>query len=73
MKKVYQVGAHAPVRTYKEALRQHAKHRVSARIKIWKQPIGCSIKYGVNDWVFKPLIKHGKRLGWGALRGRSNF
>ena len=73
MKKVYQVGAHAPVRTYKEALRQHAKLRVGSYIKIWRQPIGCSIKYGVDDWGFKPLIKHGKRLGWGALRGRSNF
>ena len=73
MKKVYQVGAHASVRTYKEALRQHAKHRVGAAIKIWKQPIGCSVKYGVDDWTFKPLIKHGTRIRWDALRGRSNF
>ena len=73
MKKVYQVGGHVPVRTYKEALRQHAKLKVSTTIKIWKQPIGCSGKYGVDDWTFIPLIKHGKRIRWDALRGRSNF
>ena len=40
MKKVYQVGAHAPVRTYKEALRQHAKLRVVH-----------TLKYGSNQLV----------------------
>ena len=73
MKKVYQVGANAPVKTYKEALRQHAKLRGGSYLKIWKQPIGCITKYDVNYWRFKPLIKHGKQLRWDALRGRSNF
>ena len=73
MKKVYQVGVHAPVRTYKEALRQHAKHRVDAAIKIWKQPIGCSVKRGVNKWGFKQLIKHGKWIGWKGMKGLRDF
>ena len=68
MKKVYQVGHCAPVSTYKAALRQHAKFKMSRYIPVWKQPIGCNVKYGVNQWVFKPLTKHGKLMGWSGLR-----
>ena len=73
MKKVYQVGAHAPVRTYKEALRQHAKFGVGTYIKIWRQPIGCSVKYGVNDWGYKQLIKNGKWLPWKGMKELGDF
>lgn len=69
MKKVYQVGTAAPVRTYKEALRLHAKLRLSRYIHIWYQPEGCCIKYS-NHWGFKPLQRNG---AWDGLRVRSNF
>ena len=73
MKKVYQVNTHAPVRTYKEALRQHAKLRVGTDIKIWKQPIGYNIKYGVNHWGFQHLFKHGKWLPWKGMKELGDF
>ena len=73
MKKIYQVGAHAPVRTYKEALRQHAKFTDIKIWTIWKQPIGCVVKYGVDDWRFKYLIKHGKWIGWKGMKELGDF
>ena len=68
MKKVYQAGNCAPVRTYKAALRQHAKFKMAWYDSVWRQPIGCSHKYGVNKWGLKQLIKHGKLIGWSGLR-----
>ena len=68
MKKVYQVGHRAPVSTYKAALRQHAKFKMAWYDQVWRQPIGCSHKYGVNKWGFKQLIKHDKWIGWGGLK-----
>ena len=68
MKKVYQAGHCAPVSTYKAALRQHAKFKMAWYDPVFKQPIGSSVKYGVNRWGFKPLIKHGKWIWWSRLR-----
>ena len=73
MKKVYQVGECTPVSTYKAALRQHAKFKMAWYDAVWRQPIGCSAKYGVNHWRFKPLYKHGKWLPWEGIKGRHNF
>ena len=50
MKKVYQAGHCAPVSTYKAALRQHAKFKMAWYDPVFKQPIGCSVKYRVNRW-----------------------
>ena len=73
MKKVYQAGNCVPVRTYKAALRQHAKFRMAWYAHVCRQPIGCSVKCGVNQWGFKHLIKHGKRLDWSGLKAVQNF
>ena len=73
MKKVYKVGHYAPVSTYKAALRQHAKFKMPRYSTVFKHPIGCSVKYGVNEWGFKPLIKHGKLICWSGLKYRPNF
>ena len=73
MKKVYQAGHRVPVSTYKEALRQHAKFKMAWYDLVWRQPIGCSPKYGVNKWGFKQLIKHGKWIGWGGLKELGDF
>ena len=73
MKKVYQVGAAVPVRTYKEALRQHAKLKLSRYMPVWYQPEGCSIKHSVEHWGFKPLTKHGKLMYWSGLKCSSKF
>ena len=73
MKKVYQVGNCAPVRTYKAALRQHAKLKMAWYDSVWRQPIGCSTKYGVNQWEFKPLTKPGKWIGWAGVKAVRNF
>ena len=73
MKKVYQAGNCAPVSTYKAALRQHAKFKMSRHVSVFKQPIGCSPKYGVNKWGFKQLIKHGKWIGWKGIKGLGDF
>ena len=72
MKKVYQAGIRAPVSTYKAALRQHAKFKMSRYIAVFKQPIGHVAKYGVNKWGFKQLIKHGKWFCWSGLKERTN-
>ena len=73
MKKVYQAGNCAPVSTYKAALRQHAKFKMVWYESVWKQPIGCSVKYGVNDWGFKQLYKHGKYIGWQGMKELGDF
>ena len=73
MKKVYQAGQLAPVRTYKAALRQHAKFKMAWYDRVFKQPIGCSVKRGVNHWGFKPLIKHGKWLPWKGMKELGYF
>ena len=73
MKKVYQADTLAPVSTYKAALRQHAKFKMSRYVSVWRQPIGCSVKYRVNEWGFKPLIKHGKLIIWSGLKNRPDF
>ena len=74
MKKVYQVGEQAPVSTYKAALRQHAKFKMAWYDSVWRQPIGCSsAKYGVNQWGFKQLIKHGKWLPWKGMKELGDF
>ena len=73
MKKVYQVGNCAPVSTYKAALRQHAKFKMVWYIPVWRQPIGCSHKYGVNQWGFKPLIKNGEWMGWKGIKELEDF
>ena len=68
MKKVYQAGNCVPVSTYKAALRQHAKFKLAWYDSVWRQPIGCSVKCGVNQWEFKQLTKHGKRIGWKGIK-----
>ena len=73
MKKVYQAGHCAPVSTYKAALRQHAKFRMAWYDQVWRQPIGCSVKRGVNQWGFKHLTKHGKWLSWKGLKELGDF
>ena len=73
MKKVYQAGTRAPVSTYKAALRQHAKFKMEWYVSVWRQPIGCSVKRGVNHWGFKQLIKHGKLMGWSGLKYSPKF
>ena len=73
MKKVYQVGNCAPVSTYKAALRQHAKFKMAWYDQVWRQPIGCSVKRGVNKWGFKQLTKHGKWIGWQGLKELRDF
>ena len=73
MKKVYQAGNCAPVSTYKAALRQHAKLKMVWYDSVWRQPIGCSVKYGVNHWGFKPLTKPSKWIGWSILKVVRNF
>ena len=73
MKKVYQAGNCAPVRTYKAALRQHAKFKMARYVRVWRQPIGCSVKYGVNHRGFKPLIKNGKWIGWKGIKELGDF
>ena len=73
MKKVYQAGNCAPVRTYKAALRQHAKFKMASYDTVWRQPIGCSGKYGVNKWGYKPLIKRGEWIGWKGVKAVRTF
>ena len=74
MKKVYQAGNCAPVRTYKAALRQHAKFKMVWYDSVWRQPIGCSTKYSVNQWGYKQLINNnGKQIGWSGLKAVRNF
>ena len=72
MQKVYQVGRCTPVSTYKAALRQHAKFKMARRISVWRQPIGYSVKCGVNNWGFKHL-RNGKYIGWQGLKAVQNF
>ena len=72
MKKVYQAGNCAPVSTYKAALRQHAKFKMERHILVWRQPIGCSVKCGVNIWGFKHL-RNGKYINWQGLKAVQNF
>ena len=73
MKKVYQAGNCAPVSTYKAALRQHAKFKMVWYASVWRQPIGCSTKYSVNDWRYKQLIKNGKWLPWKGMKELGDF
>ena len=73
MKKVYQAGHYAPVSTYKAALRQHAKFKMQWYTSVWRQPIGCSVKRGVNKWGFKQLIKHGKWISWKGNKELGDF
>ena len=73
MKKVYQAGNCAPVRTYKAALRQHAKFKMAWYDAVWRQPIGCSGGRGVNKWGYKPLIKHGEWIGWKGVNAVRTF
>ena len=73
MKKVYQAGNCAPVSTYKAALRQHAKFKMAWYVRVWRRPIGCSFKCGVNKWRFKHLIKHGKWIRWQGKKELGNF
>ena len=73
MKKVYQAGHCTPVSTYKAALRQHAKFKMAWYTPVWRQPIGCSRKHGVNKWGFKQLIKHGKWIGWQGTKELGDF
>ena len=73
MKKVYQAGICVPVSTYKAALRQHAKFKMARHVSVWKQPIGCSAKYGVNQWGYKQLIKNGKWLPWKGMKELGDF
>ena len=72
MKKVYQVSHCTPVSTYKAALRQHAKFKMKRHISVWKQPIGCSVKRGVNCWRFKRLC-NGKYIGWQGIKAVQTF
>ena len=73
MKKVYQAGNCTPVRTYKAALRQHAKFKMAWYYTVWRQPIGSSTKYGVNKWRFKPLIKNGEWINWEGVKAVRTF
>ena len=72
MKKVYQAGNCAPVSTYKAALRQHAKFKMAWYDSVWRQPIGCNVKYGVNVWGFKRLC-NGKYMGWQGIKAVQTF
>lgn len=73
MKKVYRVGLQVPVSTYKQALRQHAKAKLSKDFAIFKHPVGCIRHCGAYGWGFKILCKHGIYQGWKGLKTRSNF